>query len=66
MDILLQEFQTPFGTVPFSKIDTTQFAAAIKVALENARSEVEEIVSQDAAPSFANTIAALDYSGEQL
>ena len=66
MDILLQEFQTPFGTVPFSKIDTTQFAAAIKVALENARSEVEEIVSQDEAPSFANTIAALDYSGEQL
>ncbi len=66
MDILLQDFQSPFETVPFSKIDNSQFVTAIKVALDDAQFEIGEIVSQEEAPSFSNTIAALDYSGEKL
>ena len=66
MDILLQDFQTPFDTVPFSNIDTTQFTAAVKIALESAQDDIDAITNNNESATFDNTIAALDYSGQKL
>src|SRR5690606_8183852 len=39
---------------------------AFKVAIENARLEIEAITNSSDAPSFENTIEALEFTGEQL
>lgn len=59
---LLEAFNLP----PFSKIKTEHFQPAFEQALANARKEIDQITQASAEPSFDNTIAALDYAGEQL
>jgi len=66
MDELLQDFQTPFGTVPFSRIDNSQFSSAVDTALRIAQEEIHTIANLKDQPSFENTIAALDFSGQRL
>ncbi len=55
-----------FDSAPFSKITTAHFLPAIQHAITLAKEEVAAIVSNTTAPSFENTIEALDYSGELL
>ncbi len=62
---LLAPFKTPFETVPFTEIETAHFLPAIKASLEEARTQISEIRSQAAAPTFANTVEALEYVGER-
>lgn len=62
MNPLLQ----PFDTVPFSKIQTEHFKPAFEQAIEDARKEIDAISSNEDAPTFSNTIEALDYAGMQL
>jgi len=62
MNPLLQEFDQ----APFSKIKNEHFKPAFMEAVEMARKEIDAIVENPEAPSFENTIAALDYSGYQL
>ncbi|MGB0895911.1 MAG: M3 family metallopeptidase [Flavobacteriaceae bacterium] len=62
MNSLLEKF----NFAPFSKIKNTDFLPAFKHAIELAKKEIEAITSNNDAPNFENTIAALDYSGEQL
>lgn len=59
---LLTDFETP----PFSKIENKHFKPAIKKALEQAQEEIDTITENQENPSFKNTIAALDASGEKL
>lgn len=61
---LLQSFNTPGQTPPFNRIKPEHFVPAMKyaIALENA--EIEAIVNNNAQPTFANTIEALDKGGE--
>ncbi len=63
---LTSEFQTPYGTPPFSQINDSQWEEAIDEALVNARAEINDIVIFSATPDFENTIAALDYVGKDL
>ena len=57
---------TPFDTAPFSQIKDAHYKPAFLAALDEARSEIAQISDQEAAPSFANTIEALEYSGQHL
>lgn len=65
-NILLKIYETPYNTAPFSKISDSDFLPAFKKAIENAKSEIDAIVSNPKQPTFENTIEALEFSGEQL
>ncbi|WP_439153116.1 M3 family metallopeptidase [Winogradskyella sp.] len=64
--ILNERFNTLYDTAPFSKIKTEDFLPAFKTAINKAKAEIDAIVTNDEAPTFKNTIEALDYSGEEL
>ena len=60
------DFETPFGTPPFDKIKEEHFLPAFKEGIERQRKEIAAITSNEEAPTFENTIEALEYSGELL
>ncbi len=66
MNPLLQEFETPFGVPPFDRIETEHYMPAFKEAMKRHNEEIEAITSNTEAPTFENTVAAFDYSGETL
>ena len=51
---------------PFDKIKTSDFVPAVKAGIEQQEAEVNAIVTNEAAPTFENTIAAYELSGEIL
>lgn len=57
---------TPFDTAPFSQIKNEHFKPAFLEAIENARTEIDAITVNPEAPSFENTLEALEFSGQQL
>jgi peptidyl-dipeptidase Dcp len=63
---LLKQWTTPFQVPPFQEIKPEHFLPAFKVAIAENRKEIDAIVNDPAAPTFANTIAALDRSGQLL
>ena len=66
MKPLNKPFNTPYNTAPFSKIKDEDFLPAFKTAIAKAKAEIDEIVNHSEAPTFKNTIEALEYSGEEL
>ncbi len=66
MNILNEPFDTQFHTAPFSKIKNEDFLPAIKKGILDAKAEIDTITNNPEAPTFQNTIEALDFSGEQL
>ncbi len=60
------EWKTPFGVPPFGHIKEAHFLPAIQEGIQRQRAEVEAIVKNPAAPSFENTLVALDGSGRFL
>ena len=66
MSILNKPFDTQYNTAPFSKIEDKNFLSAFKVAIANAKEEIDAITNNSEIPNFKNTIEALDFSGEQL
>ncbi len=61
-----EEWKTPFGVPPFSRITNEHFLPAIQKGIADERREVEAIANRADAPTFANTIEALDAAGELL
>ena len=57
---------SPFDTAPFSKLKNEHFMPAFTKAIAEARAEIDTITTNTAKPTFKNTIAALDYAGQQL
>ena len=55
-----------FDFAPFSKIKEAHFIPAIENGIKNAKKEITQIVENPQAPTFENTIEALEYSGELL
>ncbi|MGV3586617.1 MAG: M3 family metallopeptidase [Adhaeribacter sp.] len=64
MNILLEEFGTPFNTVPFHQIKNEDFLPALKEAIQVGKQEINAIITNPAAPDFNNTIEKLERSGE--
>ena len=62
----LQEWNTPYGTAPFSKIKTEHYLPAFQEGLREQKAEIEAIIGLADAPTFENTIAAFDRSGALL
>lgn len=56
----------PFEEAPFSKIKTEHYQPAIKEAIALANAEIDAITASAEAPTFKNTIEALENSGETL
>src|SRR5690606_14326805 len=66
MNVLLGEWETPFGLPPFAEIGEEDFAPAFEEALAEAREAVGRIAADPDRPDFANTIEALERAGERL
>lgn len=63
---LLQKFNTPFESVPFSQIKPEHYLPAFEIAIESTKKEIDDLCTNQEAPDFENTIVALETSGEQL
>jgi peptidyl-dipeptidase Dcp len=63
---LLGAFTTPYQSTPFSKIAETDFLPALDAAIAKAKAEIDALIAQSAAPNFTNSIAALDFTGEEV
>ena len=65
-NIFLQEWDTPYGTAPFSKITTDQYMPAFKAGLAEQKANIEAIVKNPDTPTFENTILAYEKSSPIL
>ena len=63
---LLSEWNTPFGTPPFDKIQTDHYKTGIEEAIIIAAREIDSIIDNHDPPDFENSVAALDKAGEIL
>jgi peptidyl-dipeptidase Dcp len=63
---LLGKFTAPFGAPPFDKILVEHYQPAYLEAMRLHREEIAVIAGNPTAPTFANTIEALEASGEIL
>lgn len=66
MNPFLSDYDTPFGVPPFHLIETGHFIPAFQAGIRQQETELDAIIRQSAAPTFENTIAAFDASGEIL
>ena len=62
----MEEWDTPYGVPPFSDIENAHYMPAIKKGILELRAEIDAIVNNDEAPTFENTIVALELAGELL
>lgn len=60
------EFNTPNGVPPFDKIKAEHYLPAFEEAMKQHIAEIDAIVKNEEAPTFENTIVALDESGRML
>jgi peptidyl-dipeptidase Dcp len=63
---LLAPWTAEFGLPPFADLRPEHFLPAFDAALAMHRAEIEAIATRAEAPSFDNTVAALDASGRML
>lgn len=61
-----QEWTTPFGLPPFDRIQEAHFLPAIQAGIDTQRAQVRTIANNPEPPTFANTIVALDATGDLL
>ena len=61
-----EKYTTPYGTVPFDKIKNEHYEPAIREGISRQAAEIDAIVNNPEAPTFANTILAYEKSGELL
>lgn len=66
MNPLLKPYDTPFETIPFSRIRNEHYLPAVKAGIEEGLAEVTRIVDDPRVPDFDNTIVALERSGKSL
>ena len=62
----LTDWDTPYGIPPFDKIQTSDFIPAIKAGIDEQQKEIDAITSNPEAPTFGNTVAPLELSGNIL
>lgn len=66
MNPFFETYSAPFEVPPFDKILNAHYLPAFQEGMKQHDADIEKIVSETAAPDFANTIEALDRSGELL
>lgn len=60
------EYTTPHETAPFDKIKLEHYEPAFLEGIKQHQAEVDAIINNPEAPTFENTIVALDYAGDML
>ena len=60
---LLEQPNTPFGVPAFDKVKIEHYLPAFEEAIRQNKAEIDAIVNNEDAPTFENTIVALDRSG---
>ena len=63
---LLTESQLPYGAPQFDKIRAEHYLPAFRLAISEAKADVDAIVNNPDAPDFPNTIEALEFAGRTL
>ena len=63
---LLTESPLPYGAPQFDKIKTSDYMPAFEEAFRQGKQEIDAIVANPDAPTFQNTIEALEYSGSMV
>ena len=63
---LLERWDTPHHTPPFSKIKVEQYVPATREAIKEAENDINAITNQKEKPTFENTIVAMQNAGEKL
>ncbi|MBO5764011.1 MAG: peptidase M3, partial [Bacteroidales bacterium] len=63
---LLEEWNTPYQIPPFESVKAEHYIPAFKTAMAAHLAEIDQIVNNEAEPTFENTILAYDKSGELL
>ena len=62
----LEEWNTPYGIPPFDEIQLSDYIPAVTAGIEQQKKELDAILANPDAPTFDNTVAAYEYSGEIL
>jgi len=60
------EYNTPFNVPPFEKIMAKHYMPAFEKGMADGRKEIEALAGNREKPTFENTIAALDKSGDLI
>ena len=64
---LLAQWEGPYGGVPpFDKVQVSLFKPALEAAMSENLADVDKIANDSAAPTFENTIVALERAGQTL
>lgn len=63
---LATSYNTPFEIPPFDQIKNEHYLPAFKIGIEQHDVEISAIANSSEAPTFANTIEAIEKSGEVL
>jgi peptidyl-dipeptidase Dcp len=66
MNALMRDWDTPFGMPPFAEIGDEDFVPAFDAAFAEARAAVAAIAGEPEAPTFSNTIEALERASRGL
>lgn len=61
-----EEYSMPYGSVPFDEIKVEHFMPAFQEGMKQQTAEIEAIVNNPEAPTFENTIEAMENSGQLL
>jgi len=61
-----QSWTTPHGTYPFNEIKMEHYLPAFEEGIKQSLQEIDAIVANPEAPTFANTIEALENGGKLL
>ena len=62
----LAEWKTPFRVPPFDLIELAHYQPAFQAAMTKHDEEIDVILANSSAPTFENTIVALEHSGALL
>ena len=61
-----KEWNTPFGVPPFNEIKVEHFWPAYQAAMAEEMAQIWDIIRNPEAPTFENTIVAMDNAGDLL
>jgi len=61
-----KEWDTPYGTAPFSQIKTEHYLPAFKEGIKQEKADIQAIIACKEEPTFENTIGAYEKAGELL
>ena len=62
----MEEWDTPFGVPPFERIQDKHYMPAFKKGILDLRADYDAIINNPDAPTFENTIVAMELAGETI